>query len=61
MPGLNWDMQDLICSMWNLAPQQEMEPRPPTLGAQVLSHWTTREVLDFSIFKAESKQEKENY
>ena len=21
-----------------------MEPRPPTLGAQSLSHWTTREV-----------------
>ena len=30
------------CSMWDLVPG--IEPRPPVLGAQSLSHWTTREV-----------------
>jgi len=28
--------------MWDLVPG--IEPRPPVLGAQSLSHWTTREV-----------------
>ena len=27
-----------------LVPQPGMEPLPPTLGAQTLNHWTTREV-----------------
>ena len=34
----------LICGMWDLVAWPEMEPRPPALGAQTLSHWTTREV-----------------
>ena len=35
--GLGYDMRDLI-------PWPGMEPRPPALGAWILSHWTTREV-----------------
>ena len=31
--------------MWDLVPWLGIEPRPPTLGAQSLSHWITREVL----------------
>ena len=30
--------------MWDLVPQPGIEPRPPALGGQSLSHWTTREV-----------------
>ena len=32
------------CGMWNLVPWPGFEPGPPVLGAQSLSHWTTREV-----------------
>ena len=38
---------DLSCGMWDLAPCPGIEPRPPALGAQSLSHWTTREVPKF--------------
>ena len=34
----------LSCSMWDLVPWPGIEPRPPTLGAWSLSHWTTMEV-----------------
>ena len=34
----------LSCSMWDLVPWPGIESRPPALGAQSLSHWTTREV-----------------
>ena len=37
-------MRTLSCSMWYLVPWQGMKLRPPALGAQSLSHWTTREV-----------------
>ena len=30
----------------------EVEPGPPTLGVQSLSHWTTREVPGLSVFKS---------
>ena len=30
--------------MWNLVPRPGIEPRPPELGVQRLTHWTTREV-----------------
>ena len=30
--------------MRDLAPQPGIEPRPPALGAQSPTHWTTREV-----------------
>ena len=32
------------CSMWDTAPRPGIEPGPPALAAQSLSHWTTREV-----------------
>ena len=30
--------------MWDLVPWPGIKPRPPVLGAQSLSHWTTREI-----------------
>ena len=43
-----WDlylwMWTLRCSMWDLVPWLGMKPRPPALGAQSASHWTTSEV-----------------
>ena len=35
--------------MWDLVPWPGIEPRPPTLGAQSLSHWSPREVPRFFI------------
>ena len=44
MPGLN-------CGMWDLVPWPGIEPGPPSLGAQNLSHWTTRETpVDISLY-----------
>ena len=40
----NWAALGLSCCMQDLAPYPGIEPRPPALGAQSLSHWTTREV-----------------
>ena len=40
----NWAALGLSCCMRDLAPYPGIEPRPPALGAQSLSHWTTREV-----------------
>ena len=43
----------LSCGMWDLVswyPDSEIGPRPPTLGAQNPSHWTTREVPRNLIF-----------
>ena len=37
-------MVGLSCHMWDLVPWQGIEPGPPALGAQNLSHWITREV-----------------
>ena len=34
----------LSCSMCDLVPWSGVEPRPPALGVQSLSHWTTRKV-----------------
>ena len=36
--------------MWELVPQPGIEPKPPALGVQSLSHWTTREVPFLHIF-----------
>ena len=41
------DMWTLSWGLWDLVPWPGMEPRPPALGAQSLSHWTTREVPPF--------------
>ena len=49
----------LSCSMWDLVPWPGIEPRTPALGAQSLSHWTTREVpyRVFLITKRRDMQE----
>ena len=39
----------LICSMWDRILRPGIEPRPPGLGAQSLSHWTTREILKITL------------
>ena len=51
-PGLNcsmWDLQSSLqhtgffsCSMWDLFPWPGLEPGPPALWVQSLSHWTTK-------------------
>ena len=41
----------LSCSMWGLVPQPRIEPRPSALRVWSLSHWTTREVPRFYLFK----------
>ena len=38
-------------STWDPVPRPGIEPRPPALGAQSLSHWTTREVAYPLLFK----------
>ena len=38
------------CGMWDLVPQPRIEPRPTALGAQSLSHWTTRKVPLYCTF-----------
>ena len=38
-----WPVPGLSCSMWDPVPWPRIEPRLPALGAQSLSHWTTRE------------------
>ena len=43
MPGLS-------CSMWDLVSCSGIKPRPPALGAQSLSHWTTREVQYLFVY-----------
>ena len=40
-------MPTLICGKWDLVPWPGTEPRSPTLRAQTLSHWITREVSQF--------------
>ena len=49
---LTWPCQVLVvacgvfsCDVWDLAPWPGIEPGSPALGAQSLSHWTTRAVL----------------
>ena len=37
-------MRPLCCGMWNLVPWPGIKSRPPALGAQSLSQWTTRKV-----------------
>ena len=40
----SWSIWTLSCNMWDLAPWSGIEPRPPALKAQTLSHRKTREV-----------------
>ena len=39
----------LGCIMWDLVPWAGIKPRPPALGAQSLSYWTTREVCRVAV------------
>ena len=49
--GLSCIMWDLFsCGMWDLVPGWGIKSSPPALGAQSLSHWTTREVQTFILF-----------
>ena len=52
-------MKTLSCGMWSLVPWPGIEPGLPALGAQSLSHWTTKEVPGCSVFKAERRIELE--
>ena len=45
----------LSCGMWDLVPSPGIEPWPPALGAQNLSHWTTREVPTLLLLKSDTK------
>ena len=48
MRSLLWHAGSLVVAcMWELVPSPGTEPRPPSLGAQSLTHWTTREVPIF--------------
>ena len=38
----SYSMPTFSCSMLDLVPQPGIEPGPSALGAQNLSHWTTR-------------------
>ena len=49
--------QGLCCSMWDLVPQPGIQPRPPALGVQSLSHWTTREVPETLAFEMHEEGE----
>ena len=40
-----WVAAYLNCGIQYIVPWPGIEPKPPALGAQSLSHWTTREVL----------------
>ena len=44
-PNFYLQQADSWCSLWRLVPRPGIEPGPLALGAQNLSHWTTREVL----------------
>ena len=40
--GLSCGIWTLSCGMWDLVPWPGIEPGPPALVVQSLSHWTTR-------------------
>ena len=54
-PGLSLAFGIFSCSLWDLVPQPEMEPRPPALGARRVSHCITREVPDYLPLPASLK------
>ena len=41
-------IQILCCGMWDSVPWPGIEPRPPALGVQSLSLWTTRGIMLFT-------------
>ena len=42
--NFHFHMWTLGCGMWDLVSRPTIESRPPALGTQSLSHWTTKEV-----------------
>ena len=42
--SLGCGMQTISCGVWDLVPWSKIEPGPPVLGSQSLSHWTSREI-----------------
>lgn len=44
MQDLSCSMGTLSCGVWDLVLRPEIAPRPPALGAQSPSLWTSREV-----------------
>ena len=39
-----------VACLWDLVPRPGIEPGPPALGMQSLTHWTTREVRHVFFF-----------
>ena len=48
-PGLGCGMWNHSCSVWDLVPWSGIDPRPPALGAWMLSNWTSREVPQYPL------------
>ena len=49
--SLLWHTGSFSCGMRDLDLWPRTEPWPPALGAQSLSHWTTREAQDLSLLE----------
>ena len=47
--------QTLSCRVWDPVLWPGIKPRSPSLGAQSLSHWTTREVPKLSLFATSNR------
>ena len=54
--GLSCSVQTLSWDVWELVPWPGIKSRPPALGTQSLSHWTTRESLNFFIFNLTNRE-----
>ena len=52
--SLSCSMGTLRCGLWNLVPWPGIKSGLPALGMPRLSHWTTREVPQFSILNSNS-------
>ena len=48
-------MRTLNCSKWSLVPCLGIEPGPPALLVQSLSHWTAREVPDTGLLNGDTQ------
>ena len=48
----------IAACVWDLVPQPRIEPGPPALGVQSLTHWTTKKVSHL-IFKLQKFKYKE--
>ena len=52
-------IQTLSCSTWDLVHQLGIEFGSPALGAQSLSHWTTREVPNRTLYLSSKERKAE--